>query len=51
MGYDLGVAISLMSTRCFTGGISALRDKEDINANFIYLVASERFGKGENSIF
>lgn len=42
---------TLIFIRCFTGGVSASRDRQDINDNFIYLITSERFDKMENSIF
>lgn len=51
MGLDLEATLSLIFTRCFTGGVSASRDKEDINVNFIYLITSGRYDKRENSIF
>lgn len=51
VGYDLEATLFLIFTRCFTGGVSASRDKEDINVNFIYLITSGRFDKRENSIF
>lgn len=51
VGYNLEATLSLIFTRCFTGGVSASRDKEDINVNFIYLITSGRFDKRENSIF
>lgn len=51
VGYDLEATLSLIFTRCFTGGVSASRDKEDINVNFIYLITSGRFDKRENLIF
>lgn len=41
---------SLIFTRCFTGGISASRDKKDINVNFIYLIVSGRFYRKENPV-
>jgi hypothetical protein len=49
--YYLEATLSLIFTRCFNGGVSASRDKEDINVNFIYLIISGRFDKKENSIF
>lgn len=51
VGYDLEATLSLIFTRCFTGGVSASRDKKDITVNFIYLITSSRFDKRENSIF
>lgn len=50
-GYNLKAILSLIFTRCFTCGISALRDKEDINDNFIYLITLGRFDKKKNYIF
>lgn len=47
-GYNLEATLSLIFTRCVTCGVSAWRDKEDINDNFIYLITSGRFDKKEN---
>lgn len=46
--YNLEATLYLIFTRCFTCGVSASRDKEDINDNFIYLITSGRFDKKEN---